>query len=563
MPYKFGIGMVLLSLTAIVATTLSLGSALQVLIDQGIKEGNQDLLSNAILRIICLILTLGFASFIRSYFIYGISEKVTIDIRRQIYSHLLTLKYPEFETLKVSDITSRLSSDMDLVSRIIIDAFSYCIRNSMIFICGIIMMFTESARLAFIVLIAVPLIILCLRNLSTKVRALSRKTQIGVASLTEKVSETFQGIQTIYALNAQEHKKLEFVQNTEEFLNLSLERLRYRSMFFALAITGIMCLITFVIWLGSLDVLSGKMSAGSLVSFIFYAAYSAASIGGVAEIFGEMQRSLAGLERVMTLLEISNREDSNVSCVDFSENSGSSIKFQDVSFAYPSRPELEILHEISFSIKPGEFVAIVGSSGSGKSTIAQLLLGFFEPSKGQIQVFDKDRESINPHALRKLIAYVPQNPFMFSGSIIENLNLSADTSKDIEEAAKVAGLDDIARELPNELETFIGAAGTQISGGQRQRIAITRAVLSKARVLFLDEATSALDQLSERLVMQRIKEAMQGATIISIAHRISSIEHADRILVMDSGRIIAEGTHTELLNRCSLYQQLCHEEKLT
>jgi ATP-binding cassette subfamily B protein len=557
-PYKFGICLVLLSLTTIVCVTLSLGSALQMLIDQGIKAQDPEILDAAIMRIIFLILTLGFASFVRSYFINGISEKVTMDIRRHVYSHLLTLKYQEFEKLKASDITSRFSSDMDLVSSLIIDTFSYCIRNSMIFVGGLIMMFTESIKLSCIVLLLVPLVILSLLTLSTKVKTLSKRTQSGLASLFEQISETFYGIQTIYASNAQDFKKLEFAKNTKEFLELALERLRFRSMFFALAITGIMCSVTFVIWLGSLDVVNGTMSPGGLVSFIFYAAYSAISIGGMAEIFGEMQRSLSGLERVFAMLEIRNVEAQELRYHAHMPDMNGVITFQNTSFAYPSRPDVEVLHNLSLNIKKGEFVAIVGPSGAGKSTIAQLLLGFFETNSGEIDVLGGNIKTIGPRGVRKMIAYVAQNPFMFAGSIRSNLTLSDAKAQEIEWATKISGLDILETELQKGLDTYIGAYGAQISGGERQRIAIARAILCNPEILLLDEATSALDQTSERLVMQGIRDIMKDKTIISIAHRISSIEQADRILVMDQGRIIAEGTHAKLLQECGLYQKLCN-----
>lgn len=560
-PYKWSIGIVILALSLVAGSILSLGKAVKLLIDSGLKAQDVTALNSAILYIITLILVLGLASFIRSYFINSIGEKVVSDIRQKVYAHLLTLRYRQFERLKVSDIVSRLSNDIELTSRIIVDTFSFCIRNAIMFCGGVVLMFGESAKLSLMVLIIVPLILVALTGLGRKVRGLSRDNQENLAALSEFIGETFSGVKAIYAANAQESKRSEISKISDDFLNSSLHRLRMRALFFALAISAIMCSITVVIWIGSKDVLDGSLSSGQLVSFIFYAASSALSIGGIAEVFGDLQRSLAASERIFAMLEI---DDCEVVSHDPShhaaDKTNDGIAFKNLSFTYPARPEVQILRALSLEIGVGEFVGIVGRSGSGKSTIMQLLLKFFETEQGQILLGDLDIKDIDPIVCRRMLGYVPQDPFMFSATIRDNLVLNANNEGELQKVIKATGLDEVLKLMPKGLDTYIGAKGSELSGGQRQRIAIARALLLKPQVLLLDEATSALDQTSERMVVDEIKKMMTGRSIVSIAHRISSVQNADRILVIDEGKVLASGSHEELLKSCTIYKKLCNEE---
>jgi ATP-binding cassette subfamily B protein len=580
-PYKWSIGLVILALSVVSGSILSIGKAARFLIDEGLKGHDAAALNQAVVFIIILIFSLGIASFVRSYFINSIGEKVVDDIRQKVYNHLLTLKYQQLEILKVSDIVSRLSSDCDLISRIIIDTFSFCIRNSIMFVGGLILMFGVSFKLSIIVLICVPLILASLMRLGRKLRTLSRDNQAKIASLSEFIGESFGGIRDIYAANAQETKSTELSKSSSEFLQFVLMRLRLRALFFAIAITAIMCLITFVIWLGSKDVLSGELSSGGLVSFIFYAASSALSIGGMAEVFGDLQRSLAAAERVFAMMEIedvefnknypprTNKSDdlslSNKADLTRPSNQTpgkkAAIIFSNVTFAYPTRPEIKVLCDLSFNIQAGEFVGIVGSSGSGKSTIMQLLLRFFEPSGGSIKIFGHRIDSFSESECRAILGYASQDPFIFSGTIRQNLALGDISEEIIKTAIETTGVSSFLSQMPHGLDTQIGTRGTQVSGGQRQRIALTRALLANPEILLLDEATSALDQTSEREVLMNIRKMMPYKTIISIAHRISSVVSADRIIVINEGKAIAAGVHEELLLSCPLYQRLCSEEK--
>lgn len=556
-PYKRELVIAIISIICVSGSMLLLAKVIKSLIDQAITTHNADSLNYHIIILTCVILVLGVSSFTRSYSINSLSEKTLKDIRSKIYNHLLTLEFRQFEILKESDIVSRMFGDIELISRLIIDLLSFCIRNSFIFIGGICLMFMESIKLTLITLAIVPTIVISLTSIAKRVRALSRDTQSNIATLSEYVNETFRGIKTVYAANAQEYKKHGFTDHLNIAIEVSLKRLKLRAIFFASVITAIMCSITFVIWLGSHDVLSNQMSAGELVSFIIYSAYSGISIGSIFEIFGEMQRCLAGAERVFSTLEIDNVELKNNNSISTEFHL---IEFKNVAFFYPSRHSIQVLNQISFSIKRGEFIGIVGPSGSGKSTLAQLLLRFFDSYEGEILFNNQLLSQIPPHIIRQNIAYVAQDPFLFSDSIQNNLMLDNISNHEINEVMKIVELDQLIKTLPDGLDTHIGTAGTQISGGQRQKIAIARALIRKPNILLFDEATSALDHDSEKRILSNIRHKMKKDTMISIAHRISSLEKANKILVMTAGTVIAQGSHDFLIKTCSLYQRLCNEE---
>lgn len=561
-PYKGLVFIALIAILFVSLSILSLGIALKELINHGIRDGNSLYLQDSIIYIFALIVTLGTASFARSFAINTIGEKVVNDIRLRLYSHLLTLKFYEFEKIRITDITSHLSGDLDLISRIIIDVFSFCFRNSIMFIGGIILMFLQSVKLSLIALLIVPIMLILFSKLGKKIRFLARKVQDSNSDLYNDISETFSGIAVIYAFNAQGKKTHELSDKSLALMNLSIRRLFLRSIFFALAIIFIMSSILFVIWIGSIDVINNDLRAGNLISFIFYAASSAMSIGGIAEVISEFWRCLAGAERIFTLLENKETEarNSNVNFTKLNNANIPAIEFQNVYFSYPARKDTPVLSGLNFAINNGQFIGIVGSSGSGKSTIFQLLLKFFIHTNGTISIHGENLKNMDEKHLRSIIGYVAQDSFIFSGSIKKNLEIASSDYKDIIESC---GLNDIAKKLPEGLESFVGTRGSQLSGGQRQRIAIARALCYKPEILLLDEATSALDKESERIMLHNIRERMKDKIVISIAHRTSAVEHADKILVVDHGCIISSGTHAELMKSCMIYQKLYSSEDYT
>lgn len=571
--YKYRLFIALISIVTVSSAILSLGLAVRAMIDQGIIGHNTASLNHIIIYILFLVLIFGFASFARSFSINSIGEKVIDDIRRDAHAYLLSMKFLEFERLTATDIVTRLSSDLALISRMIIDVISFCLRNSLMFIGSIVLMFFQSSKLSIIALMIVPILLLFLTVLGKKIRSLARKVQEEEGSLYSTISETFSGISVIYAFNAQMSKKNEFSTKSDELLKISLRRLLLRSIFFALVIISIMSSVLLVVWIGGHDVLADKLSSGALVSFIFYATSAAMSIGGVAEVASEFWRCLAGAERVFTLFENKSLEPSlqvhtkqsgnnqisyklDLQVADPHDDAKPLIEFSNIDFTYASRPEVKVLSKLNFTINAGEFVAIVGPSGSGKSTIAQLLLKFFDAPKGKVLINGVSLSDVEPSQIRSHISYVAQDPFIFSNSIRYNLELAGHIS---DEVIKLTGIEYVASKLPHGLDSVIGTRGAQLSGGERQRVAIARALLHHPEILLLDEATSALDQKSEREMLANIRKLLPNKTIISIAHRIASIEHADKILVIDSGQVIASGTHLELLDSCGLYKKLCSE----
>lgn len=553
-PYKTLVITALSAILFVSLSILSLGIAIKELINEGIKSGNSLSLNISIIYIFCLILTLGIASFVRSFSINTIGEKVINDIRIKLYSHLLGLKFQEFEKIKITDITTHLSGDLELISRIIIDILSFCIRNSIMFLGGIILMFFQSIKLSLITIFIVPVMLSLFLKLGKKIRFLARKIQGFQSDLYHYISETFCGISVIYSFNAQNKKNEEFKNKSEKLIELSVNRLLLRSGFFALAIITIMSAILFVIWIGSIDVINNNLSPGNLISFIFYAASSSMSIGGIAEVVSEFWRCLAGAERVFLLLENQELEaQNNIYHKLINSKTKEIIKFSNVYFSYPSRKDIPVLSGLNFTINEGDFVAIVGPSGSGKSTIFQLLLKFFSATSGNILIYGNNIQKINEHNIRSEVGYVAQDSFVFSESIRKNLEISSSNYSAI---LKECGLDKIAKKLPKGIDNFLGYSGSGLSGGEKQRIAIARALAYNPNILLLDEATSALDYESEKTILDNIRKIMHGKTIISIAHRISSIEGADKIFVVNNSSIVSEGKHEELIKSCHLYQKL-------
>jgi ATP-binding cassette subfamily B protein len=428
---------------------------------------------------------------------------------------------------------------------------------------AIILMFLQSAKLSMLVIFTVPLLLMPLLHLSKHMRSISRKVMAEKADLSSFIEESFSGIRTLYAFNQQPHNLKRFNEKIATYVKHSSKRLKLRSLFFALAIAAIAGSITMVIWIGSLDIINGKMTSGQMISFIYYAMMVGMSAGGIAELFSEIQGPLAALDRVFNLRS-NTKAFTNQHVVtrhhEKFENvfQNYDISFENVNFSYPSRKDILTLNNISFGVKQNQFTAIVGKSGSGKSTIMQLLLNFYKHQSGKIKIAGRDINSFDRNYMRKIIAYTPQDPDIFSGTIRYNVTFSNPDAKeeDFQQVVNLCGIDKFTNNLPAGLDTEIGEKGVRISGGQKQRIAIARALLYQPEILLLDEATSALDNESEQEILNNIKKIMDGKTIISIAHRITSIQDFDNILVIDQGKLASSGTHKELIGSCEIYNIL-------
>ena len=561
--HKFNLIIVFCSLFTVALSLLGVGTVFRHLVDNGLSSNQLNSINNSIFLTSGLIAIFAIGSFFRSYFINIVAEKITSQIRADSYTDLLQLEIAAFEELKIGDIISRLGSDLESVGTLITNFLSFFIRNSIMLSGAIILMFLQSAKLSMLVIFTVPLLLMPLLHLSKHMRSISRKVMAEKADLSSFIEESFSGIRTLYAFNQQPHNLKRFNEKIATYVKHSSKRLKLRSLFFALAIAAIAGSITMVIWIGSLDIINGKMTSGQMISFIYYAMMVGMSAGGIAELFSEIQGPLAALDRVFNLRS-NTKAFTNQHVVtrhhEKFENvfQNYDISFENVNFSYPSRKDILTLNNISFSVKQNQFTAIVGKSGSGKSTIMQLLLNFYKHQSGKIKIAGRDINSYDRDYLREIIAYTPQEPDIFSGTIRYNIMFSNPDAKeeDFQQVVHLCGIDKFANNLPAGLDTEIGEKGVRISGGQKQRIAIARALLYQPEILLLDEATSALDNESEQEILDNIKKIMYGKTVISIAHRITSIQDFDNILVIDQGKLASSGTHKELIESCEIYNIL-------
>ncbi|WP_419234639.1 ABC transporter ATP-binding protein [Rickettsia endosymbiont of Nabis limbatus] len=556
--YKKDLIIVIISLLSVSLSLLLIGNVFRNLVDQGLVLDHPLAVNKSILYICLLIIILSIASFFRSYFINNVAEKVSSQIRKEAYSNLINYEITEFEELKIGDIISRLTSDIDQISKLIVNFLSFFIRNSVMLIGSIILMFFESFKLASIVIITIPLLLIPIIKFGKHVKALSKKTLESQSLLASDINESFSNIKTIHAFGGQIAKITEFNNLLQNYLSYSAARLKIRALFFAFSMVLIFLGITLVIWIGALDIVKGNLSSGQIISFIYYAIIAGFSSGGIFELLSEMHLPLAALERIVTIIDKSPIVHNNYS--DLKPTNSISLEFKNVNFSYPSRPNLKIINNISFKIDASSFIGIVGRSGSGKSTLMQLLLRFYIQESGTILISNQDISLLNPNGIRKLIAYVPQEASIFSGTIKSNIMFGNDASEeDTAEIIKITGIADFADKIPDGINAKIGEKGVRLSGGQKQRIALARALLRKPQILLLDEAMNALDSQSEQKLLNSIRDIMQGKIIISIAHRISSIESADNILIIDKGAVEAEGTHAHLLKTSDLYRTICKE----
>jgi ATP-binding cassette subfamily B protein len=560
--YKANLVIVFLSLFTVAASLLCMGHVFRRLVDNGLGSNQAGEINHSIYLISLLIGIFAIGSFFRSYFINMVTEKVISRIRSETFENLLKIEIARFEELKVGDIISRLGSDTEQIGSLITNFLSFFVRNSVMLVGGIILMIWQSPKLSLLVIVSVPLMLVPLLRLSRRLRSLSRKVLDEQGHIAASVEESFAGIRTLHAYNRQEYSAKLFNQKISDYIKHAGKRLRLRSLFFALAIMIISGSITAVIWIGSMDIINGSMTSGQMLSFIYYAVVVGMSAGGIAELFNEIQNPLAALDRVMELKSIAVTTENltgNLEPEDYR------IKFDNVSFAYPSRPDIVILNNISFEIEAGKFTGIVGRSGSGKSTLIQLLLKFYTHLNGAISLGGREIKNLNTVQIRSKIAYVQQEPTIFAGTIRSNICFSRPeaTDAEVERIAELCGITDFAGSFEAGLDTEIGEKGVRISGGQKQRIAIARSLLYKPEILLLDEATSAIDREGEKKLLGNLREELKNKTIISIAHRISSLETADNILLINEGRLDSSGTHSQLLQNSEIYNRLCSEQEVT
>jgi ATP-binding cassette, subfamily B, bacterial len=557
-PYRGRTILAAFSLLIAAGTVLAFGACLRALIDRGFAQGRPDVLNYALASLIAVAVVLAIASGARFYLVSWLGERVVGDLRRDLFAHVVRLGPAWFEIKRSGDVMSRISADAQLIEQVIGSSASVALRNSLMCVGGVAMLVVTNPKLALLVLAVVPLVVAPIILFGRRVRRLSREAQARMADMVSEGGETLDAVRTVQAFAQEERATQRFGEATERAFDAARRRVAQRAVMTTLVIFIVFAAVGFLLWMGGHDVLDGRISAGDLTAFVFYAVLVASSGGAISETIGDLQRAAGAAERLAELqaeppaiLEAANPKP-------LPKPLSGSVRFEDVSFRYPTRPESLALDRFDLTVAPGETVAIVGPSGAGKTTVFNLLLRFYDPEAGTIRVDGVDIRDLRFADLRSALAIVPQEPVLFTASVAENIRYGRPDASDAEvrAAAETASALRFIEALPQGFATDLGTRGVRLSGGQRQRIAIARAVLRNPAILLLDEATSALDAESELAVQQALDRLMTGRTTLVIAHRLATVQKADRIVVVDHGQVVDVGRHADLVRRDGLYARL-------
>ncbi|MBV8798604.1 MAG: ATP-binding cassette domain-containing protein [Alphaproteobacteria bacterium] len=557
-PYRLRIAIAGLALICSSTASLLIPPAVRSMIDHGFSRAMAAQIDRYFLPLIAIAGALAIFTAIRFYFVTWLGERVIADIRKAVFNHVIGLTPEFFEVTRTGEVLSRLTADTTLIQTVVGSSASVAMRNLVMLTGAFIMLFITSTKLTSLVLAIVIVVVLPLILFGRWIRTLSRKSQDRIADTSARASEVLNAVQTVQAFTHEDEERLQFGGAIENSFDAAVLRTRARAVMTAFAIAAVAFCIVGVFWIGAHDVTGGRMSPGLLMQFALYAVIFVTGMGALSETWGDVQRAAGAAERLHELINTKPAIAPPANPLTLAEPARGQIEFQDIVFHYPSRPDQAALNGLSMSVRPGEAVALVGPSGAGKSTIFQLLLRFYAPQSGAILFDGIDAADVDPAALRKHIALVAQDPVIFSGTIADNIRYGRPeaNSTAVRRAAEAAAAAEFIEGLPMGYGTPIGERGINLSGGQRQRLAIARAILRDAPLLLLDEATSALDAENERLVQTGLTNLMAGRTTIVIAHRLATIQRLKRIVVMDHGRILAEGSHADLVSRGGLYARL-------
>jgi len=557
-PYRLQVTAALAALVVAAGTVLVFGAGLRWLIDRGFAAGDPALLDKALIGLLAVIVLLAVSMYGRSYLVSWLGERVTADIRRAVFENLVRLSPGFYETTRTGEVLSRLSTDTTVVQTIVSSSASQALRNILLFVGGTVMMAVTSPKLTGLVFVVVPLVVSPIIIFGRRVRGLSRESQDRLGDAGADIDETLNAIRTVQAFNREAADAARVGQRIEAAFEAALSRARARSLLAAVVILLVFSAVGAILWIGGHDAIAGRISAGQLSAFVFYAVVVAGSVGIISEFTADVQRAAGAAERLFELLDARPQVAAPPDPVRLPSPARGAIAFESVSFRYPSRPEQLALAEFSLAISAGERIALVGPSGAGKTTVFNLLLRFYDPDSGTVRLDGVDLQRADPAEIRARIGLVAQDATIFAADVIDNIRYGRPgaTDAEVRRAADAAAATEFVERLPQGYRTYLGERGVRLSGGQRQRIAIARALLRDPAVLLLDEATSALDAESERLVQQALDRVMDGRTVLIIAHRLATVLKAQRIAVLDHGRLVALGDHAALLRQGGLYARL-------
>lgn len=569
LPYRWRLVAAGLALITAAGGLLLLGQGLRLVVDQGFAAGEPAFLNRALLGTLVVVALLAVAAALRYYLITWIGERLAADLRTAVFEHLLTLEPAFFERNGAGEIQSRLTADTTVLQSLFGSSLSIALRSSLTLIGALLLLFITNPWLAGLVLLGIPLTVIPILAFGRRVRRLSRVSQDRVAELGSYAGEALHAIRTVQAFGHEPVDRRDYALRVEDAFATAIARTRQRAWLAGVALFLVFTAVGVILWQGGHAVLAGSMSPGELSAFVFYAVLAAGSVAALSEVAGDVLRAVGAAERLLELLGARPTITAPAQPLPLPRPVRGEIAFEGVSFAYPGRPDPPALSELDLRIAPGERVALVGPSGAGKSTVLQLLLRFHDPDRGGISLDGIDLRRLDPAELRRCQGVVAQEPVLFTGTAADNIRYGRPDADDVAvwAAARDAQALEFIEALPRGMDTFLGPGGVQLSGGQRQRIAIARAILRDPSVLLLDEATSALDAASEQAVQQALERLLQGRTSLVIAHRLATVIAADRIVLLDHGRLVAAGRHDQLLKSSALYRNLAalqlQDERLT